>query len=88
VGTISDANLGFLPEILERYERLLGEIRCRFSEGVKLGEFREYSPDLLTLTMEGLLKTYVEKLSRQEKPIRNEEEEKLLFKIFLSGAAA
>lgn len=88
VGTISDANLGFLPEILERYERLLGEIRCRFSEGVELGEFRKYSPDLLTLTMEGLLKTYVEKLSRQENPIRDEEEEKLLFRIFLSGAAA
>jgi len=88
VGTISDANLGFLPEIMERYERLLSEIRRLFTSGVSLGEFKKYSPDLLTLTMEGLLKTYVEKLSRQHNPIRDEEEEELLFQIFLSGAAA
>ncbi|MGW8180525.1 MAG: TetR/AcrR family transcriptional regulator, partial [bacterium] len=85
VGTISDANLGFLPEILERYERLLGEIRRLLSEGVRRGEFRKYSPDLLTLTMEGLLKAYVEKRSREDNPVRDEEEEELLFQIFLSG---
>jgi len=87
VGTISDANLGFLPEILERYERLLNELRRLFAEGVNRKEFTPYSPDLLTLAVEGLLKTYVEKLSRQDKPRRNKREEANLFQIFLSGAA-
>jgi hypothetical protein len=87
VGTISDANVGFLPEILERYERLLNELRRLFVEGVNRREFRPYSPDLLSLAVEGLLKTYVEKLSRQENPVRNKEEEESLFQIFLSGAA-
>ena len=44
VGTISDASLGFLPEILERYERLLSELRRLFTEGVKQGELQTYLP--------------------------------------------
>jgi AcrR family transcriptional regulator len=88
VGTISDANLGFLPEILERYEKLLKELHRLFAEGVNRKEFKPHSPELLTLTIEGLLKIYVEKLGRQERPARNEKEEEDLFQIFLSGAAA
>lgn len=88
VGTISDANLGFLPEILERYQRLLQELHRLFSEGIRLREFRSFSPELLTLTIEGLLKTYVEQLSRQERPVRNREEEENLYQVFLSGTSA
>ena len=88
LGTISDASLGFLPEILERYERLLSELHGLFTEGVEQGGFAAYSPELLTLTMEGLLRTYVEKLSRRNKPSRNKKEEEELFQIFLSGAAS
>jgi AcrR family transcriptional regulator len=88
VGTICDASLGFLPEIQERYERLLNELRRIFTEGVNQKEFRPYNPDLLTLTVEGALKTYVEKLIKQDNPVRDKEEEGNLFRIFLSGAAA
>jgi AcrR family transcriptional regulator len=88
VGTISDANLGFLPEILERYQKLLNELHQLFREGVKQKEFKPRSPELLTLAIEGLLKTYVEHLSRQREPHRNEKEEDELFQVFLTGAAA
>jgi len=88
VGAISDANLGFLPEIQRRYEKLLGELRGLFAEGIRSGEFKAYPPDMLTLSVEGLLRTYVEKLNRQSHPVRSRDEEKSLFLIFLSGAAA
>jgi AcrR family transcriptional regulator len=88
VGTINDANLGFLPEILERYERLLNELRELFEKGVRQKEFKPFSPDLLTLAVEGLLKTYVEKLGRQQNPMRKKEEEEDLLQIFLAGVAA
>lgn len=87
VGTISDANLGFLPQIQERYERLLNELHRLFAEGASQGAFQPYPPVLLTLVIEGLLKTYVENLSRQDKPLRNKDEEETLFRIFLFGTA-
>ena len=88
VGTINDANLGFLPEIVERYEKLLNELRELFKKGVRQKEFKPFPPDLLTLAVEGLLKTYVERLGRRQNPERNEEEEEHLLQIFLRGAAA
>ena len=88
VGTINDANLGSLPEIVERYEKLLNQLRQLFKQGVSQKEFKPFPPDLLTLAIEGLLKTYVEKLGRQDKPVRNKDEEAGLLQIFLSGTAA
>jgi len=87
LGTIADANLGFIPEIQERYDRLLRRLQDIFTEGVERREFKAYAPSLLTLCMEGLLKQYVEELCRQDSPLRNRDEEKNLFQIFLSGAA-
>lgn len=88
VGTISDANLGFLPEILERYQRLLEVLHRLFAEGMQRGEFTPFSPELLTMAMEGLLKTYVEQLSRREAPVRDKSNEEDLYRVFLSGSTA
>jgi AcrR family transcriptional regulator len=88
VGTINDVNLGFLPEIQERYQRVLEELHRLFKEGIRRQEFKPFPPELLTLAIEGLLKTYVEQLIRQDSPVRDKNEEDDLYQVFLSGASA
>lgn len=87
VGTINDANLGFLPQLLERYEALLARVRSLFAQGIETRQFKTLSPELLTLAAEGLLKVYVERLIRQKDAVRNQQEECALFQLFLRGAA-
>jgi AcrR family transcriptional regulator len=87
IGTICDANLGYLPSILERYKKLLGRLNQTFEAGIKSGEFRDLDTNMITLSLEGLLRAYVEGLSRLENPVRDPKEESQLLDLFLSGAA-
>jgi AcrR family transcriptional regulator len=88
VGTIADANAGFLPEIRRLYELLLRRLRGIFAAGIAAGEFKPLGEELLALSLEALLRGYIEELSAREGPARSREAEKHLFELFLRGAAS
>ncbi len=85
-GTVCDSRSGASPDILERYQRFLGRIEDVFDEGIKAGQFRSLGAQVLTLSLEGLLRAYLTHLGRQPAPQRSPEEEQRLFAVFAKGA--
>ena len=85
-GTVCDSRSGASPDILERYQRFLSRVETVFDEGIKTKEFRPLGGRILTLALEGLLRSYLTHLGRQQDPQRNSEEEKCLFEVFAKGA--
>lgn len=85
-GTVCDSRSGASPDILERYQRFLSRIEAVFDEGIKAKQFRSLGRQVLTLSLEGLLRAYLTHLGRQTDPQRNPEEEKRLFEVFSKGA--
>ena len=73
-------------DIRERYEAMLERITGIFRTGVAGGEFADVEPDLLTLGFEGLIRSYLARLSRTDVGTRNHGEEAKLLSIFLNGA--
>jgi AcrR family transcriptional regulator len=87
VGTITDTNLGYLPEILERYQALTQRITQILELGISNELIKPFNPKTMTLALEGLLRVYIEKLCRESRPVRSRLEEEQLFQIFLRGTA-
>ncbi len=85
-GTVCDTRAGSSPDILERYQRFLSRVEAVFDEGIKAQQFRPLGGRLLTLSLEGLLRSYLTHLGRQPEPQRSREEEKRLFEVFAQGA--
>ncbi len=88
LGAIADAHTGFLPEVRRRYERVMRWLRDIFAEGIARGEFRPLGEELLALSLEGLLRVYIESLSEREGTARSHQAEQSLLDLFLKGAAA
>jgi len=87
VGTISDSNLGYLPEILDRYHRLTQKITEILETGIEEHMIKPLVSQIMTLALEGLLRVYIERCCRESAPKRNLQEEEQLFQLFLKGAA-
>ena len=83
---VMETRAGFLPEIMSRYEKLLRDVEQAFREGIAKGQFRPVEPRLLTTVLEGTIRSYVVRLSREVNPVRNLKEEETLLDLFQSGA--
>lgn len=87
VGTIIDTNMGYLPEIQERYHKLTRKITDIFESGIKQNQIRGLNPRTMTLVLEGILRVYIEKRCHEIEPVRFPQEEEQLFQMFLHGTA-
>ena len=85
-GTVCDSRAGSSPDILERYQRFLSRVEVVFDEGIETRQFRPLGGRILTLSLEGLLRSYWSHLGRQPDPQRNREDEKSLFEVFTQGS--
>ena len=85
VGTINDSNMGYLPEIQERYHKLTHRITDILASGVQNNLVKPMNPRTMTLALEGLLRVYIERRCRESEPVRNSLEEEQLFQLFLKG---
>jgi TetR/AcrR family transcriptional regulator len=86
-GTVCDSRAGASPDIVERYQRFLSRVETVFDEGIKAKQFRPLGGRILTLSLEGLLRSYLSHLGRQPNPQRNQEDEEGLFEVFTRGAS-
>jgi TetR/AcrR family transcriptional regulator len=84
-GTVCDPRAGSAPEITVRYHAFLEKLQLIFNSGIAKGEFRPLGAAVLVLVHEGILHAYLTKLIKTDDPIRNPEEELLLFEAFSRG---
>jgi TetR/AcrR family transcriptional regulator len=84
-GTVCDPRAGSAPEITERYHAFLEKLQLLFNRGIQEGEFRPLGAPVLVLVHEGILHAYLTRLIRTEDPVRQPEEEALLFEAFSRG---
>ncbi len=87
IALVADPRTGFLPQLLQRYERLVGRIERLFAEGIVCGEFRSANPALMALSLEGLIRAYTVRLIHHPMGERRPEEERELIRIFFEGIA-
>ena len=83
---VPNSRAAFVPEILSRYGQFLQKLETVFSEGIRLGVFREVNPSTLIMVFEAIIGGYLERMTKLDEPRRVAKEEDHLLLLFLSGA--